>query len=167
MANGPQLLVYLYIPSLYTCVTYSCQKLYFVFRMLKNFKHCNKLDIHVVCMTLLLISLVHDCLKNCFGVDGTVLVCIDSYPTNCKQKFKLGDTYFEVFLTLFDVTHGCLLGPLLFLFILVSLVISSSNVTHYLCADITQIYLTINSRNFNSSFAELSVCFLIWSGIMV
>ena len=35
-------------------------------------------------------SILHDCLKDWFGVDNTVLTWIDSYLTNCKQKIKLG-----------------------------------------------------------------------------
>ena len=38
-------------------------------------------------------SIFHDCLKDWFGVDGTVLTWIDSYLTNRKQKIKLGDKF--------------------------------------------------------------------------
>ena len=35
-----------------------------------------------------------ECLKDCFGVDGAVLVWINSYLTNHKQEIKQGDSFF-------------------------------------------------------------------------
>ena len=48
-------------------------------------------------------SILSDCLKDWFGVDGTVLTWIDSYPTNQKKKIKLGDKFSEVFQLPFGV----------------------------------------------------------------
>ena len=35
-------------------------------------------------------SLLHDCLRGWFGLDGTVLLWIKLYLSNCKQKIKIG-----------------------------------------------------------------------------
>ena len=42
-------------------------------------------------------SILDDCLKDWFGVDGTVLTWIDTYLNYCKQKNKLGDKFSTAF----------------------------------------------------------------------
>ena len=92
-------------------------------------------------------SLLYDCLHDWFGLDGTVLLWIKSYLSNRKQKIKIGDSFSEVVILPFGVPQG----PL-------SQVISKFNVTHHLYADDTQIYLEVDSRNFDSSMEELTEC---------
>ena len=99
-------------------------------------------------------------------VDGTVLMWINSYLTNRKQKIKLGDSFSEAFHLPFGILQGSVLGPFLFTLYAspLSQVISSVKVTHYLYADETQIHLAIDSGNFDSSITELIDC-LFCSGV--
>ena len=105
-------------------------------------------------------SLLHDCLHDWFGRDGTVLSWIKSYLSNRKQKIKIGDSFSEAVILPFGVPQGSVLGPLLFTLYTspLSQVISKFNVTHHLYADDTQIYLAVDSRNFDSSMEELTKC---------
>ena len=103
-------------------------------------------------------SLFCDCLHDWFGLDGTVLSWIKSYLSNRKQKIKIGDSFSEAVILLFGVPQGSVLGPLLFTLYTspLSQVISKLKVTHHLYADDTQIYLAVDSRNFDSSMEELT-----------
>ena len=105
-------------------------------------------------------SLLYDCLHDLFGLDGTVLLWIKSYLSNRKQKIKIGDSFSEAEILPSGVPQGSVLGPLLFTLYTSPLrrVISKFNVTHHLYADDTQIYLAVDSRNFDSSMEELSEC---------
>ena len=125
----------------------------------------------VVALTLLDLSAAfdtidHDILFNSlrdrFGVDGTVLRWIKSYLSNRKQKVKLGtcNSFSDAFSLPYGVPQGSVLGPLLFTLYTTPLsnIISNFNVTHHLYADDTQIYVALDDRNFDSSFAELTEC---------
>ena len=103
-------------------------------------------------------SLLYDCLHDRFGLDGTVLLWIKLYLSNRKQKIKIG--FSESVILPFGVPQGSVLGPLLFTLYTspLSQVISKFNVTHHLYADDTQIYLAVDSRNFDSSMEELTEC---------
>ena len=105
-------------------------------------------------------SLLYDCLHDWFGLDGTVLSWIKSYLSNRKQKIKIGDNFSEAVILPFGVPQGSVLGPLLFTLYTspLSQVISKFNVTHHLYADDTQIYLAVDSRNFDSCMEELTEC---------
>ena len=105
-------------------------------------------------------SLLYDCLHDWFGLDGTVLSWIKSYLSNRKQKIKIGDSFSEAVILPFGVPQGSVLGPLLFTLYTspLSQVISKFNVIHHLYADDTQIYLAVDSRNFDSSMEELTEC---------
>ena len=105
-------------------------------------------------------SLSYDCLHDWFGLDGTVLSWIKSYLSNRKQKIKIGDSFSEAVILPFGVPQGSVLGPLLFTLYTspLSQVISKFKVTHHLYADDTQIYLAVDSRNFDSSMEELTEC---------
>ena len=105
-------------------------------------------------------SLLYDCLHDWFGLDGTVLLWIKSYLSNRKQKIKIGDSFSEAVILPFGVPQGSVLGPPLFTLYTspLSQVISKFDVTHHLYADDTQIYLAVDSRNFDSSIEELTEC---------
>ena len=104
-------------------------------------------------------TILFNCLRDWFCVDGTVLMWIKSYLINCRQKVKLGNSFSDTFSLPYGVPQGSVLGPLLFTLYIAPLshIISSSNVTHHLYANDTQIYLALDSRNsLDSSIAELT-----------
>ena len=88
------------------------------------------------------------------------MLWIKSYLSNRKQKIKIGDSFSEAVILPFGVPQGSVLGPLHFTLYTSTLsqVISKFSVTHHLYADDTQIYLAVDSRNFDSSLEELTEC---------
>ena len=105
-------------------------------------------------------TILFNCLRDWFGVNGTVLMWIKSYLTNRRLKGKSGNSFSDAFSLPYGAPQGSVLRPLLFTLYTTPLshIISSFNVTHHLYADDTQIYLALDSRNFDSSIAELTVC---------
>ena len=105
-------------------------------------------------------DILFNSLREWFGVDGTVLRWIKSYLSNCKQKVKLVKSFSDASSLPYGVSQGSVLGPLLFTLYTTPLsnIISNFNVTHHLYADDTQIYLALDHRNFDYSFAELTEC---------
>ena len=99
-------------------------------------------------------------LRDWFWANGTVLRLIKSYLSKPKQKVKLDNSFSDAFSLPYGVPQGSILGPHLFTLHTTPLsnIVSSFNVTHHLYADDTQIYLALHHRNFDSSFAELTVC---------
>ena len=105
-------------------------------------------------------NILFNCLRDWLGMDGTVLMWIKSYLTNLRQKVKLGISFLDAFSLPYGVPQGSILGPLPFTLYStpLSYIISSFNVTHHLFTNDIQIYLALNSRNFDSSIAELTEC---------
>ena len=87
-------------------------------------------------------------------------LCIKLYLSNRKPKIKIGDSFSEAVILPFRVPEGSVLGCLLFTLYTspLSQVISKFDVTHHLHADDTQIYLAVDSRNFDSTMEELTEC---------
>ena len=105
-------------------------------------------------------NIIFNCLRDWFGVDGTVLRWIKSYLSIRKQKVKLGNSFSDAFLVSYGVLQGLCPGspPFYPLHSPLSNTISSFNVTHHLYADDTQIYLTLEHRDFDMSFVEFTEC---------
>ena len=110
--------------------------------------------------TLLTNLILFNSLRDWFGADSTVLRWIKSYLSNRKQKVKLSNSFSDAFSLPYGVPQGSVLGPLLFTLYTTPLsnIISNFNVTHNLYADDTQIYLALDHRRFDSSFAEFTEC---------
>ena len=105
-------------------------------------------------------NILLNCLKDWFSVDGTVLKWIKLYLSNRRQKVKIGNSFSDAFSLPYGVPQDSVLHPLIFILYTTPLsnIISSFNITHHLYADDTQIYLALDHRNFDSSFAELTEC---------
>ena len=89
-----------------------------------------------------------------------MLKWVQSYLNSRKQRIKIDGHLSDAFQLPYGVPQGSVLGPLLFTLYTTPLssVISKFNVTHHLYADDTQIYLELDSRNFDSSITELTNC---------
>ena len=87
-------------------------------------------------------NMVFNCLRDWFRVDGTMLRRIKSYLSNCEQKVKLGNCFSDAFSLPYGVPKSSVLGPLL--------------LTLYKYP--IQIYLALDHRNIDFSFAELTDC---------
>ena len=105
-------------------------------------------------------NILFNCLRDWFGVGGTVLRWIKSYLSNSKQKAKLGNSFSDAFLCPMEYPRVLSWVPSFFTLYTTPLSNISYifSVTHHLYADDTQIYLVLDHRNFDSSFAELTEC---------
>ena len=98
-------------------------------------------------------------LQHWYGSDGVVLKWVQSYLNSRKQRIKIDGHLSDAFQLPYGVPQGSVLGLLLFtLFEPLSSVTSKFSVIHHLYADDTQIYLELDSRNFDSSVIELANC---------
>ena len=105
-----------------------------------------------------------------YGIDGVVLKWVQSYLNSRKQQIKIDGHLSDAFQLPDGVPKGSVLGHSFFTLYATPLssVISKFNVTHHLYADDTQIYLELDSRDFDSSITELINCLeavQAWMGI--
>ena len=105
-------------------------------------------------------SILFNCLEHWYGIDWVVLKWVQSYLKSRKQRIKIDGHLSDSFQLTYGVPQGSVLGPLLFTLYTTSLssVIYKFHLTHHLYADDTQIYLELDSRNFDSSITELTNC---------
>ena len=92
-------------------------------------------------------SILFDCLKHWYIMDGVILKWVESYLSSRKQKIQMDGHFSDAV----QLPHGVPQdsGPFLLTLYTTSLstIISKVNVTHHLNADDTQIYLELDSRN--------------------
>ena len=93
-------------------------------------------------------NIIFNCLRDWFGVDGTVLMWIKSYLTNHRQKVKLGNSFSDAFSLPYGAPWGSVLGNFLSTYYNFQF-----QFTHHLYANCTQIYSALDTRNFDSSIA--------------
>ena len=105
-------------------------------------------------------SILFNCLQHWYDIDGVVLKWVQSYLISRKQRIRIDGHLSDAFQLPYGVAQGSVLGPQLFTLYTTPLssVISKFNVTHHLYADDTQIYLELDSKNFDSSITELINC---------
>ena len=103
-----------------------------------------------------------DRLRDCFGLDGTVLNWLKSYLTERKQCVKIDQNFSSELPLLFGVPQGSVLGPLLYTLYTVPLgcIIKSHSLNYHFYADDSQLYLSIKPSNINDLVYSLEKCLL-------
>jgi hypothetical protein len=102
-------------------------------------------------------SILLERLSSWFGLDRTVLSWIVSYLTNWSFHVSLNNFKSSSFPLQVGVPQGSVRGPLLFILYITSLshIISSCNTHHHLCADDTQLYISLSTTSFSDKISQL------------
>ena len=106
-------------------------------------------------------STLLSCLRNWFGVGGSVLKWFSSYLTDRFQSIKICSTLSHVCKLLFGVPQGSVLGPLLFSLYTttLSLIISKhKGINFHFYADDSQVYIHLSQKNACAAFEKLNRC---------
>ena len=106
-------------------------------------------------------STLLSCLRNWFGVSGSVLKRFTSYLTDCYQSIKIGSTLSDVCKLLFGVPQGSVLGPLLFSLYTtpLNLIISKhKGIKFHFYAEDSQVYIHLSQKNASAAFEKLNRC---------
>ena len=109
-------------------------------------------------------TIVHDILvdklRNCFGIDGTVLAWIKSYLNDRQQQIKIDDVVSDSFNVSHGVPQGSRLGPLLFTLYtskLIKIFKKNFPMSHVTATQMTHSYtfLSIQIRKFRKKYQFL------------
>ena len=57
-------------------------------------------------------SILFDCLRHWYGIDGVVLKWVQSYLNSRKQRIKIDRHFSDAFQLPYEVPQGSVLGPL-------------------------------------------------------
>ena len=101
------------------------------------------------------------CLRNWFGVGGSVLKWFTSYLSDRYQSIKIGFTLSDVCKLLFGIPQGSVLGPLLFSLYTttLSLIITKhKGIKFHFYADDSQVYIHLSQKNASAAFEKLNRC---------
>jgi len=120
----------------------------------------------VTCLTLLDLSAAFDTidysillerLSSWFGISPTALSWIKSYLLKPSFNVNIENSKSSVFLLLYGVPQGSVLGPLLFILYTtpLSTVISNYSANHQLYADDTQLLLSFSAVDFSHNITHL------------
>jgi len=136
--------------------------------LLSDHDHIIKAMSHqqVTCLTLLDLSASFDTidhsfllerLSSWFGISSTALFWIQSYLLNRSFYVNIEYSKSSVFLLLYRVPQGSVLGPLLFILYTtpLSTVIYNSSAKHQLYADDTQLLLSFSALDFSHNITHL------------